>query len=102
MTMTFATRMTENRIGRLCSKTHERREARIIRALGSKYPDSIPAKQLMLRTGFKFHSDPVRAFTLLCISVSSINQALRGTGWQAVRTNGTPDALYALSRIEGY
>ena len=101
MTITMASRMSEHRIDRLSHLVRERREARIVHALGSAYPNQVSAKQLMLKTGFSFHTDPVRSFTLLCISISSINQALRGACWQAMRTDGTPEAQYSLSPIGG-
>lgn len=99
MTVTFATSMSEYRIDQLCHRTYERREARIIRALGSAYPKSIPAKKLMAQPGFNYHIDPVSEFIALCISFRKINQALSGTGWQAFRTGGTPEDTYWLSPI---
>lgn len=101
MTITLASRMSEYRIDRLSHLVSEKREARVIHALGFAYPNSISARQLMLKAGFSFHTDPVRAFTLLCVSISTINQALRDAGWQAVRTDGTPDAQYWLSPVGG-
>ena len=99
MTVTIATCLPANRVSTLCRKARERREARIIRALGSAYPKHISAKQLMIRSGFSFHTDPVRSFTLFCISFSKLNQDLLGTGWQAVRTGGNPDDNYWLSQV---
>lgn len=101
MTVTFATSMSEYRIDQLCHRTYERREARIIRALGSAYPKSIHAKQLMAQTGFNYHVDPVSEFIALCISFRKINQGLLGTDWQAERSDGTPEAFYSLSPVGG-
>ena len=77
------------------------RESRLERALRAEYPNPIPAWQLRNLFGLSWQSDPVRSFTLLCISFSKLNQDLLGTGWQAVRTDVTPDAFYALSLVRG-
>ncbi|WP_459459076.1 hypothetical protein [Rhizobium sp. No.120] len=71
------------------------------RALRAEYPHFIPASQLCNLIALSWQSDPVRAFTLLCISFSKLNQDLRGSGWQAVRTDGTPEAHYSLSPVGG-
>jgi len=73
------------------------RESRLERALRAEYPHQIPASQLCNLVGLSWQSDPVRAFTLLCISFYKLNQKLRGTGWQAVRTGPNPDDHYRLS-----
>ena len=75
------------------------RESRLERALRAEYPHPIPAWQLANLIGLSWQSDPVRAFTLLCISFSKLNQELLGTGWQAVRNGGTPDDHYRLSPV---
>lgn len=77
------------------------RESRLERALRAKYPYSVRAETLSNLIGLSWQSDQVRAFTLLCISFQRLNQELLGTGWQAVRTDVTPDAFYALSPVEG-
>lgn len=71
-------------------------ESRIFKALRDEYPSSLSAAQLMNRSGLSWRSDPVRSFTLLCISFSKLNRELLGTGWQAIRTGGTPDDHYTL------
>ena len=73
------------------------RESRLERALRAEYPHPIPAWQLCNLLGLSWQSDPVRAFTLLCISFHRLNQELLGTGWQAIRTGGTPEDHYRLS-----
>lgn len=75
------------------------RESRLHRALRAEYPRFIPASQLCNLIGLSWKSDPVRAFTLLCISFSNLNQALRGSGWQAMRTGGSHDDHYRLSPV---
>lgn len=83
------------------SKSVRTRESRILKALRDEHPNSLSAKQLMTRAGLSWRIDPVRSFTLLCIFISSLNQALRGTGWQDDRTGGTPDDFYKLSPTSG-
>lgn len=73
------------------------RESRLERALRAEYPHQIPASQLCNLIGLSWQSDPVRAFTLLCIAFSNLNQEFLGTGWQAVRTGPNPDDHYRLS-----
>ena len=73
------------------------RESRLERALRAEYPHQIPASHLCNLIGLSWQSDPVRAFTLLCIAFSNLNQELRGTGWQADRTGPNPDDHYRLS-----
>jgi hypothetical protein len=70
-----------------------------MQALHGAYPGTISAKQLMGRTGLAWQSDPVSSFVSLCNDFITINQALRSDGWQAERTDGTPDALCRLSPI---
>lgn len=77
------------------------RESRLERALRAEYPHYIPAPQLCNLIGLSWQSDPVRSFTLLCISFSKLNQELLGTGWQAVRTGPDPDDFYRLSPVGG-
>ncbi len=72
------------------------RESLMFQALHDAYPKPIDAKQLMNRAGLSWRTDPVRSFTLLCISFSKLNRELLGTGWQAIRTGGTPDDHYTL------
>ncbi|MBB3521082.1 hypothetical protein [Rhizobium sp. BK456] len=77
------------------------RHARVLGVLCSEYPKKISASNLMVRAGLPFHSDPVLAFTELCMSVSHINSRLPNrVGWQIARTNGTPRASYWLSPAE--
>ncbi len=77
------------------------RESRLERALRAEYPHPISAWQLANLIGLSWQSDPVRAFTLLFISFHRLNQELLGTGWQAVRTDVTPDGFYSLSPVQG-
>ncbi|NTG07120.1 hypothetical protein [Rhizobium rhizogenes] len=77
------------------------RESRLERALRAEYPLQISAWRLSNLIGLSWQDDPVRSFTLLCVSFHKLNQDLSGTGWQAVRTDGTPDALYSLSPVGG-
>ncbi|MGR9413137.1 hypothetical protein [Rhizobium leguminosarum] len=72
------------------------RHARVVSVLCEAFPKEISASNLMVRAGLPFHSDPVSAFTQLCISVSHINSKLPGrVGWKVDRTGGTPqDALW--------
>lgn len=77
------------------------RESRIEAALRAEYPKSLSAKALMNRAGLSWREAPVCSFVSLCISFSKINQSLRGSGWQAVRTGGTPDDYYQLIHASG-
>ena len=77
LALNTADHMSEHCMSKLCRQTNERREARIIRALGSAYPKSIPAKQLMIRSGFRFHADPFWSFVALCNAFYSINRNLK-------------------------
>lgn len=81
--------------------SEDSRESRIYEALRAKYPYSLRVQTLAGVAGLSWRDDPVRAFTLLSISFHRLNQGLRGTGWQAVRTDVTPDGFYALSPIQG-
>ena len=71
----------------------------IIRSLYSRYPQSLSAKELMNRMGLPFESSPVTAFASLCIHFSNINRLISPFGWQATRTDGTPDARYRLAPV---
>jgi hypothetical protein len=75
------------------------RESRIYEALRAKYPYSVRAETLANLAGLSWRDDPVRAFTLLSISLSKLNQELIGTGWQAERPDGTPEAFFWLSPV---
>ncbi len=81
--------------------TEDSRESRIYEALRAKYPYSLRVQTLAGVAGLSWRDDPVRAFTLLCISFSKLNQALIGTGWLAERTDGTPEAFFWLSPVGG-
>lgn len=77
------------------------RHARVVSVLCEAFPREISASNLMVRAGLPFHSDPVSAFSELCMSVSHINSKLPNrVGWQIERTNGTPRASYWLSPPE--
>ena len=82
-------------------RSRDTRSGRIVRALCAVYPEQISARQLMIRAGLAYHSDPVSAFVELCNSFIRINQELPRHGWQAVRTGVTPDDLYRLSSPGG-
>jgi hypothetical protein len=56
---------------------------------------------LMNRAGLSWRKAPVCSFVSLCISFSKLNQSLSGSGWQAVRTGGTPDDQYSLVQSSG-
>lgn len=73
------------------------RESRLHEALRVKHPYSISAETLCGLIGLSWQSDPIRSFTLLCITFHKLNQELIGTGWQAERSDGTPDAYFWLS-----
>lgn len=76
------------------------RHSRVVSVLCEVFPKGISASNLMVRAGLPFHSDPVSAFTQLCISVSHINSKLPGrVGWQIDRTSGTPGAFLRLSPV---
>lgn len=79
--------------------TEDLRESRIYEALRAKYPYSLRVQTLAGVAGLSWRDDPVRAFTLLSISLSKLNQELIGTGWQAERTDGTPEAFFWLSPV---
>lgn len=79
----------------------ETREGQIFLALRDAYPSAVSARQLMNLIGLFWQSDPARSFTLLAIAFSKLRQELVGSGWQAERTDGTPDADYKLSRTGG-
>lgn len=74
-------------------------KGRMLETLYAAYPNSIPAKQLMIRAGLPFHSDPVSAFVSLCIAFMNINRLISSYGWQATRTGGTPDDRYRLTPV---
>jgi hypothetical protein len=74
------------------------REAMITKALRDEYPNKLSAMQIMNRAGLSWRTDPARSFTLLCISFSSVRRSLSGSGWQAMRSGGTPDDHYWLSK----
>jgi hypothetical protein len=74
------------------------RESRIETALLAEYPNRISAKALMNRAGLSWREAPVCSFVSLCISFSKLNQALSGSGFQAMRSGGTPDDQYWLSK----
>lgn len=71
----------------------------ILRALYTRYPQSLPAKDLMNRMGLPFESSPVTAFASLCIQFSTINRIISSYGWQATRTGGTLDDRYRLTPV---
>ncbi|NLS19873.1 hypothetical protein HGP16_25370 [Rhizobium sp. P40RR-XXII] len=75
------------------------RESRLYEALRAKYPYSLRVQTVAGLIGLSWRDDPLRSFTLLCISFHRLNQELLGTGWQAVRTDVTPEAFYALSPV---
>lgn len=75
-------------------------EAYMFYALHSEHPKSLSAKTLMNRAGLAWRRDPVMSFASLCICFGSLNKRLSGTRWQAIRTGGTPDDLYRISRLE--
>lgn len=77
------------------------REKLIETALLAEYPNSISAKALMNRAGLSWREAPVCSFVSLCISVSKLNQSLSASGWQAVRTGGTPDDHFQLVQSSG-
>lgn len=77
------------------------RESRVYEALRAKYPYSLRVQTLAGVAGLSWRDDPVRAFTLLSISLSKLNQELIGTGWQAEHTDGTPEAFFWLSPVGG-
>lgn len=81
--------------------SEDSRESRIYEALRAKYPYSLRVQTLAGVAGLSWRDDPVRAFTLLSISFSKLNQELIGTGWQAERTDGTPEAFFWLSPVGG-
>lgn len=67
--------------------------------LGCAYPRRIFAKELMETMGLPLEADPVSSFVSLCIDFKNVNRGLKSYGWQAVRSNGTPDAQYRLRPI---
>jgi hypothetical protein len=71
----------------------------ILKALYSRYPQSLSAKDLMSRMRLPFESSPVTAFASLCIHFSDIDRLISSYGWQATRTGGTPDDRYRLSPV---
>lgn len=74
------------------------RHARVVSVLCSVFPKDISASNLMVLAGLPFHSNPVSAFTELCISVSHINSRLpHRVGWKIDRTGGTPKDSYWLA-----
>lgn len=81
--------------------SEDSRESRVYKALRAKYPYSLRVQTLAGVAGLSWRDDPVRAFTLLSISFSKLNQELIGTGWQAERTDGTPEAFFWLSPVGG-
>lgn len=76
------------------------RETLITKALCDEFPNKLSAAQLMNRAGLSWRTDPARSFTLLCISFSSVRHSLSGSGWQAMRSGGTPDDNYWLQSVD--
>lgn len=71
-------------------------KGRLLETLYAEFPKSISAKQLMLRSGFNFHTEPVSSFISLCIAFQTLSDPVRAYGWIVDRTNGTPDGHYRL------
>ena len=92
----MAQALCENAIFYLECRVQGQRESRLVRTLGAVYPGHVSAKQLMIRSGLAFHSNPVSAFVELCNSFIRINRDLSRHGWQAIRSGGTPDDQYWL------
>ena len=80
----------------LSRRCPDQRSGRVLLALCAVYPDKISAWHLMGRAGLSWRAEPVWSFVCLCNDFIKINQALFGTGWQAVRSGGTPDDHYWL------
>jgi hypothetical protein len=95
----MASALNTNSIAGLIGKAPDERSGRIVSSLCAVYPESISAKQLMIRSGFPFHCEPIQSFISLCISFSQVNQALSRAGWQAERSGGTPEDHYRLEPI---
>lgn len=70
-------------------------------ALCAVYPGSVSAKELMTKSGLSWRAEPIKSFVCLCNDFKRINAAINLYGWQAKRTNGTPDASYWLSPLGG-
>lgn len=91
--------LPELTISNLERRAKDTRGGRIIRTLCAIYPNSISAKQLMIRSGFSFHTDPVGSFISLCTLRIRIERLLGRHGLQLVRTGGTPDDHYRLEPV---
>ena len=85
----------------LISKIKDDRASEAFDALCAVYPGSLSAKQLMRRVDPSWQTNRVISFASLCNQFIKINQVLKVKGWQAERTDGTPDANYWLSPIGG-
>ncbi len=85
----------------LISKIKDDRASEAFDALCAVYPGCLSAKQLMRRVDPSWQTNRVISFASLCNQFIKINQVLRVKGWQAERTNGTPDANYWLSPLGG-
>lgn len=96
--MIFA--LPELTISNLERRAEDPRGGRIIRTLCAIYPNSISAKQLMIRSGFSFHTDPVGSFISLCNLRILVSRVLSKHGFILERTGGTPDDHYRLMPVE--
>jgi len=83
----------------LHSVTSEARATRIQRALHDAYPNTVSVKTLMGRAGLSWRASPVSSFVSFCNDFILINQELSHVGWQAERSDGTPDAVCRLSPV---
>lgn len=91
--------LSELTISNLERRAEDPRGGRIIRTLCAIYPNSISAKQLMIRSGLSFHTDPVGSFISLCNLRIRIARIVGRHGLQLVRTGGTPDDHYRLEPV---
>lgn len=79
----------------------DERTAISFQALCAIYPGSLSAKQLMNKAGLRWQTNQLGSFVSLCNQFIKINQVLKGHGWQALRSDGTPSGKYWLSPIGG-